>query len=143
MDRVLLTDPIWNVGVTQERPIPVTRLNGEVFWIDPSKPNDPDDAVLAPEDERRITEVTLRARSDLRSELELIFGGPDWPLVSASLDAVKKYAIKVYDVNADAYEKMITAQEKEPKEALHAVLCNLLTNVFGVEWEKTPGDEVV
>ena len=83
MDRPSQTDPIWKIGVTQRDPIPVTRLNGKVDWIDPSKTNEPDDTVLTPEDERRIAEVTLTGRSELRSDVEAAFGGTAWPQAGA------------------------------------------------------------
>ena len=50
MDRPSQTDPIWTVAATQDGPMPVTRLSGEVVWINPSDPDEPDDAVLTPED---------------------------------------------------------------------------------------------
>jgi hypothetical protein len=72
MDRVSMTDPIWDFGGTQTGPISVKRLSGEVDGIDPST-DEPDDADLKPGGELRINEVTTGARSELRSEIETIF----------------------------------------------------------------------
>ena len=71
---------------------------------------EPDDAVLTPEDELRIAEVTVTGRSELRSELERVFGGADWPQVSAVVESFRQYATKVFDVNATVYRKAASAQ---------------------------------
>src|SRR5260370_42584425 len=75
MDRPSQTDPSWTIRARQNGPIPVTRLSGEVVLIDTTAPHEPDDAVLTPEDEQRIAEVTLNGRSELRSEIEKLFSG--------------------------------------------------------------------
>src|ERR1700694_3886994 len=91
----------------------------------------------------RVAEATLSGRSELRSELETIFSGPNWPQASASLDAFKRYAIKVYDINAVAYRNAVAAQGKDPSEALKAMVRNLLKDVFGSEWENCLGESVI
>ncbi len=143
MDRVSQTDPIWRVTGTQKAPIPITRLNGEVVWINTSTTSEPDDATLAPDDELRIAEATLSGQSELRTELETVFAGADWPQVSKTIEAFKRYATKIFDVNATAYRKAVLAQDKDSDAALRSMARNLLKVVFGSEWERSPGEEVV
>ena len=142
LDRPSQTDPVWMIRVDQKGPIPVTRLSGKVDWINTSPTNESDDAVLTPEDERRVAEVTLSGRSELRSEIEKVFGGPDWPPASAIADPFRRYATKVFDVNAAAYQNVASAQAKDSHEVLNAMLRNLLSEVFGREWESSPGEQV-
>jgi hypothetical protein len=143
MDRVSQTDPIWSTRGTQKESIPVSRLTGEVVWIKASPAKEPDDAVLTPEDELRIAEVTVTGRSELRSELERVFGGADWPKASAVVESFRQYATKVFDVNATAYRKAASAQGKDPQDILSAIVRNLLSGLFGSEWESSPGEKVV
>jgi hypothetical protein len=142
LDRPSQTDPVWMIKVDQKGPIPVTRLSGKVDWISTSSTTEADDAVLTPEDERRIAEVTLSGRSELRSEIEKVFGGPDWPPARAIVDPFRRYATKVFDVNAAAYHAVAPTQAKDSHEVLDAMLRNLLSEVFGREWESTPGERV-
>ena len=142
LDRPSQTDPVWMIKVDQKGPIPVTRLSGEVDWIDTSPATEADDAVLTPEDERRIAEVTLSGRSELRGEIEKVFGGPDWPPASAIVDPFRRYATKVFDVNAAAYQAVASTQAQDSHEVLDAMLRNLLSEVFGREWESSPGERV-
>lgn len=143
MDRVSQTDPIWTTRGTQKEPIPVTRLTGEVVWINTSATNEPDDAVLTSEDELRMAEVTVGGRSELRNELETVFGGPAWPQASAIVESFRRYAIKVFDVNAMAYRRAASTQGRVPNEVLSAMVRNLLSGLFGSEWESSPGEKVV
>src|ERR1700730_2650482 len=138
-----LADPIWTVPITQKDPIPVTRLNGDVEWINASEATEPDDADLTLAEEMRITETTLGARSELRSEIETAFSGPDWPPASAIVESFRRYAIKIFDVNAMVYCTAASIQGKNSDEALHAMLHHLLINVFGIEWESSPGEKVI
>lgn len=142
-DRVVQTDPVWRIRGTQKTPIPVTRLNGEVVWVNTPTADEPDDALLKPEEEMRIGEETLTGRSELRSELETVFAGSAWPLPSAIIDPFRRYAVKVFDVNAAAYRNAVSKQAKDANEVLDAFIGNLLIDVFGIEWEKSPGDKVV
>jgi len=142
MDRPSQTDPIWTIRATQNGPIPITRLNGEVAWIDPTVPHEPDDAVLPPEDEQRIAEVTLNGRSELRSEIEKLFSGTDWPLASVIVEPFRQYATKVFDANATAYRKAASAQSRDADQVLNAMAHNLLADVCGREWESSPGENV-
>jgi hypothetical protein len=143
MDRPSQTDPIWTIRNTQKDPIPVTRLNGKVDWIDPSKTNEPDDTVLTPEDERRIAEVTLTGRSELRSDVEAAFGGTAWPQAGAIVEPFRRYAIKVFDVNATAFRNAAPTHGGNSNEVLGAMASNLLVEVFGREWERSPGEQVI
>ena len=142
MDRPSQTDPIWTITAEQKGPIPVTRLSGEVVWIDPTAPHEPDDAVLTPEDEQRIAEVTLSGRSELRSEIEKLFSGPDWPLASVIIEPFRRYATKVFDANAAAYQKAASTEARDAQDVLNAMARNLLSDVFGSEWESSPGEKV-
>jgi hypothetical protein len=142
MDRFSQADPIWRITATQKGPIPITRLNGEVVWFDDSATREPDDAVLTPEDEQRIAEVTLSGRSELRSEIEKLFSGPDWPLASVIVEPLRRYAIKVFDVNAAAYRNVASTQAKAPHDVLNAMLRNLFSGLLGREWENSPGETV-
>jgi hypothetical protein len=143
MDRISQTDPIWTTRVAQQGAIPVTRLTGEVVWINTSGKKEPDDAVLAPEDELRIAEVTVRGRSELRGELETVFDGAEWPQVSALVESLREYATKLFDVNARSYRRAVSREGRDPNEFLSAIARNLLSGVFGSEWESSPGEEVV
>ena len=143
MDRPSQTDPVWTVTAAQKGPIPVTRLTGEVVWIDASAPDEPDDAPLTPEEDLRLAEATLSGRSELRGEIETAFGGPAWPEASAIVAPFRRYATKVYDANAMAYRKSVSTQGKNPQEVLVALAHNLLTSIFGSEWTKSPGEQVV
>ena len=117
-------------------------MSGEVEWIDPSVPQKPDDAVLPLEDEQRIADVTLSGRSELRSEIEKLFSGPDWPLASAIIEPLRRYATKVFDANAAAYRKAASTEARDAQDVLNAMARNLLSNVFGSEWESSPGEKV-
>jgi hypothetical protein len=142
LDRPLQTDPIWTITVPQKGPIPVTRLSGEVEWIDSSAPKEPDGALLPPEEEQRIADVTLSGRSELRSEIEKLFSGPDWPLASAVIEPFRRYATKVFDANAAAYRKSASMEAGDAQDVLTAMARNLLSDVFGSEWESSPGEKV-
>ena len=142
MDRFSQTDPIWTITSTQKGLIPVTRLTGEVVWIDASAPRKPDDTVFTPEDELRIAEVTLSGRSELRSEIERAFGGLAWPQAGAIVEPFRRYATKVFDVNAAAYRNVASTQAMDSHEVLSGMVRNLLNDVFGSEWESSPGEQV-
>lgn len=141
LDRPSQTDPIWTITAPWKEPIPLTRLSGEVEWIDPSVPQEPDDATLPADDEQRTADVTLSGRSELRSEIERLFSGPDWPLASATIEPFRRYATKVFDANAAAYRKAATVAT-DAQDLLDAMARNLLSNVFGSEWESSPGEKV-
>ena len=143
MDRVSMTDPIWDFSGTQNGPISIKRLSGEVDTIDPSIEDEPDDADLKPEEELRISEATISGRSELRSEIETAFSGPDWPPPHAIVQAFRRHAVKVFDANAAAYNRAISEQKRDAKETLTAMSRNLLVGLFGREWENSPGERVV
>ncbi len=143
MDRVSMTDPIWDFSGTQHGPISIKRLSGEVDRIDPSIEDEPDDADLKPEGELRINEVTTGGWSELRNEIETAFSGPEWPPPHAIIQAVRRYAVKVFDVNAEAYREAISREGRDAKVALNAIARNLLAGLFGREWENSPGERVV
>jgi hypothetical protein len=143
MDLPAQTDPIWTVTRAQKGPIPVTRLSGEISWINAVGSDETDEAIYTPEDERRVEDVTVNGRSELRGEVEKLFGGPDWPKVSALVEPFRLYATKVFDVNADAYHKVASTQGRDPLEVLDGMVRALLRDVFGTEWESSPGEKVV
>jgi hypothetical protein len=142
MDRPSQTDPIWTITSTQKGPIPVTRLTGEVVWINASGPDELDDAVYAPEDELRVAEVTLNGRSELRREIETVFAGPAWPQAGAIVEPFRRYAIRIFDVNAAACRTVASMQGRDSHEVLTAMVRALLSDVFGSEWESSPGEKV-
>ena len=143
MDLPSQTDPIWTVTSAQKGPIPVTRLNGNIVWINEVGSDEPDEAIYTPEDERRVADVTLNGRSELRGEIEKLFGGPDWPEVSALVEPFRLYATKVFDVNADAYHKVASTQERDSHKVLDGMVRALLSDVFGSERESSPGEKVI
>lgn len=143
MDRIEQTNPIWRLQVDQKEPIPVIRLSGETSWINPSENRAPDDAVLSSEEELHISQVTRDAQSVLRTDLASIFSGPIWPDVSTIIEPLRRYAIDVFDANAKSYQAAVHNQKKDPQEVLNAMTRNLLVAVFGSEWDKCPGEEVV
>ena len=145
MDRVSMTDPIWDFSGTQTQngPISIKRLSGEVDVIDPSIEDEPDDADLKPEEEHGINEATIGGRSELRSEIETAFSGPDWPPPRAIIQAFRHHAVKVFDANAAAYHRAISEQQRDAKETLTAMSRNLLVGLFGREWKNSPGERVV
>lgn len=138
-----MTDPIWDFSSQRDGPIFLKRLSGEVHRIDPGMQDEPDDADLKPEEELRITEVTAAGRSELRSEIEAAFSGPEWPPPHAIIQAFRRYAVKVLDVNAEAYGEVILRQKRDAKVALSAMVRNLLAGLFGREWENSPGERVI
>jgi hypothetical protein len=143
MDRVSMTDPIWDFSGTQNGPISIKRLSGEVDTIDPSIEDEPDDAGLNPEEELGISEGTIGGRSELRAEIEAAFSGSGWPPPSAIVQAFRRHAVKVFDVNAAAYRRVISEQGRDAKVALNAMSDNLLVGLFGREWKNSPGERVV
>jgi hypothetical protein len=143
MDRVLQTDPVWTIRGTQKRPIPVTRLSGEVVWLNPSATEESDEPVLTAEEELRIAEVSLNGRTELRSEIEAVFAGPAWPLANGLVEPFRRYAIKIFDVNATVSHRAASARGKDFNQVLGAMVRNLLSEIFGLEWEKSPGDKVI
>jgi len=142
LDRPEQSDPIWMTTVQHEGPISVTRLNGEVVCITPSDSGGVEDSVYKPEDERRIADVEAEGKSELRSELEKIFGGPDWPPASAILEPLRRYAMRVFDANASAYLNVASTQTLDSPQVLDAMLRNLISQFFGDEWESSPGEQV-
>lgn len=136
------TDPIWSIAVKQKGPIPITRLSGEVEWIDPACPDESVDASFKPDDDRHIAEVTLNGRAELRAEIERVFSGADWPPVSMIIEPLRRYATKVFDANAAAYQNAVSAEARNPQEVLDTMARNLLSDVFGCEWESSPGERV-
>lgn len=136
------TDPIWRVKIPQNGPIPVTRLNGKTELIDPNSPPETDDPPLTSGDERRIADVTLNGRSELRAEIERLFSGPDWPQISAIIEPFRGYAAKVFDINAAVYSDATSNDAKDAQSVLKAMAHNLLLDVFGREWESSPGEKV-
>jgi hypothetical protein len=142
LDYAAHTDPIWRVAVEQEGPIQITRLTGKVDPIDTSPAADPDDPVLKPELEVRIAEVTLNGRSQLRTEIESAFAGESWPPMSAIVAPMRSYAVKVFDVNADAYYRTPSAHS-DKHQSLSAMARNLLVDLFGKEWEISPGEQTI
>jgi hypothetical protein len=143
MDRVSLTDPIWDFSGTQDGPIFIKRLSGVVERIDLPNEDEPDVTDLKPEEELRVTEVTMSGRSELRSEIEDAFSGPAWPPVHAIITAFRRYAVKVFDVNAAVCRETISGQGQDGKVALRAMVRNLLAELFGREWENSPGERVI
>ena len=142
LDQSEQTDPIWKVEVTQESPIPLTRLNGEITWID-APTSELDNAFLTSEDQYRVATVTSTERSELRSALEVAFGGPEWPRTNALVEPFRRYAAKVFDVNAAAYRTVIAPEARDSKADLSAMLRDVLKHVCGDEWESSPGEEVI
>jgi hypothetical protein len=143
MDRVEMTDPIWDFSGTKGGPISIKRLSGQVDMIDPSTEDEPDDADLNPEEELGISEGTIGGRSGLRTEIEAAFSGSDWPPPHAIIQAFRHHAVKIFDVNAAAYRRVISEQGRDAKVALNAMSRNLLVGLFGREWENSPGERVV
>ncbi len=143
MDRVEMTDPIWDFSSTKGGQISIKRLSGKVDKIDPSVEDEPDDADLNPEEELRISEATMSGRSELRTEIETAFSGSDWPPPHAILQAFRSHAVKVFDVNAAAYRRVIAEQGRDATVALNAMSRNLLVGLFGREWEHSPGERVI
>ena len=85
----------------------------------------------------------MSGRSELRSEIEKLFSGPDWPLASVIVEPFRRYAVKVFDVNAVAYRNVPSTQAKAPRDFLHALVRNLLSELFGREWENSPSETVI
>ncbi|MBK9170717.1 MAG: hypothetical protein IPM24_25090 [Bryobacterales bacterium] len=132
-----LTDPIWRVRIEQKGPLEITRLDGTVDRIDPSETDAP------AEHELHVAKVTTNARAALRAELEALFSGPEWPPVTAIIEPFKRYAIETYDVNAETSRQLILSTGENAEKALNQMCRNLLTRVFGGEWEHSPGERVV
>ncbi|MFN7939114.1 MAG: 7-cyano-7-deazaguanine synthase [Bryobacteraceae bacterium] len=141
-DRVELSDPVWIVTADQKTPIPLTRLDGTIVWINPGDSNQ-DAEAHQKEDEQRIAEVTANERSQLRSALEELFSGTDWPPANAVLEPLRLYATHVFDVNAATLVSTSSSEPSDAAEVLNAMQRNLLADIFGREWESSPGENVV
>jgi hypothetical protein len=141
MDRPAQTNPVWKLPVTQTGPIPITRLSGKVDWINSSPTIEHDGSALTPEYEKHIAEVNVSERSNLRAEVEAVFGGPAWPNNSALLAPFRAYATKIFEVNARAFCE-VPSSDESAEEVLAAMVRNLLGDVFGSEWESSPGEQV-
>jgi hypothetical protein len=72
-----------------------------------------------------------------------VFSGSNGPHASAIIESFRRYGTKVFDANAMAYRKAASTQGKDSDEALNAMARNLLSDVFGSEWESSPGEQVV
>lgn len=142
MDLVEQSDPIWRTAVQQDGPIPITRLNGDVEWIASSTSPDPMNSGYKPDDERRIEEVATSGKSELRTEIEKVFSGREWPSAGALLEPLRCYALKVFDVNASAFLNNTAVKNGDERRILDAMFRNLLRGLFGSEWESSPGEIV-
>ena len=73
----------------------------------------------------------------------MLFSGPSWPQASALLDPLRQYAISIFDINAAAYQRIAASHEGCPAEVLDRMVRALLEEVFGAEWEYSPGETVL
>ena len=143
MDLAAQTDPIWEVTPPHKGPVQLTKVNGDVVWINPDAPEEKVEDIYLPDDERLVAEFTIKCQSELRHEIEVLFSGPSWPQASVLLDPLRRYAISIFDVNAAAYQRIAANHNTSPAEALSRMVRALLEEVFGAEWEYSPGETVL
>jgi hypothetical protein len=120
----------------------VTSIDGSVRWINPEG-LEPEESIWTPEDEKRIAACVFDGRAEVRSELEGIFSGKEWPALAALIEPFRRYAVRVFDVYASAY-RQVARTAAAYQEALNQLLLPMvLRDLFGREWDRCPGEKVV
>jgi hypothetical protein len=120
----------------------VTLIDGSVKWITPEDV-EPEESIWTPADEKRIAACVFDGRAAVRSELEKIFSEKGWPALAGLIEPFRRYAVTVFDVYASAY-RQVTGTSAAYQEALNdRLLPMVLRDLFGREWDRTPGDSVV
>jgi hypothetical protein len=59
------------------------------------------------------------------------------------VEPLRLYSVAVFDANAKSYKAAARNENKDPHEALNAMDRNLLSGLFGGEWDTCPGEQVV
>jgi hypothetical protein len=119
----------------------VTSIDGSVRWINPEDP-DPE-SIWTPEDEKRISACVFGGRAALRSELEGIFSGKEWPALAALVEPFRRYAVAVFDVYASAYSHVARTLAAYQEALDQLLLPMVLRDLFGREWDRCPGEKVI
>jgi hypothetical protein len=119
----------------------VTSIDGSVRWINPEDP-DPE-SIWTPEDEKRISACVFDGRAAVRSELEGIFSGKEWPALAALVEPFRRYAVAVFDVYASAYSHVAQTLAAYQEALDQLLLPMVLRDLFGREWDRCPGEKVI
>jgi len=120
----------------------VTSIDGSVRWINPEG-SDPDASIWTPEDEKRISACVFGGRAAVRSELEGIFSGKEWPALAALVEPFRRYAVAVFDVYASAYSHVARTLAAYQEALDQLLLPMVLRDLFGREWDRCPGETVI
>lgn len=120
----------------------VTSIDGSVRWINPEG-SDPEASIWTPEDEKRISACVFDGRAAVRSELERIFSGKEWPALAALVEPFRRYAVAVFDVYASAYSHVARTLAAYQDALDQLLLPMVLRDLFGREWDRSPGEKVV
>ena len=120
----------------------VTSIDGSVRWINPEG-SDPEESIWTPEDEKRISACVFDGRAAVRSELEGIFSGKEWPALAALVEPFRRYAVAVFDVYASAYSHVARTVAAYQEALDQLLLPMVLRDLFGREWDRSPGEKVV
>jgi len=120
----------------------VTSIDGSVRWINPEGV-DAEKSIWTPEDEKRISACVFDGRAAVRSELEKIFSGKEWPPLTDLIEPFRRYAITVFDVYASAYQQVARTSAAYQEALDELLLPMVLRDLFGREWDRAPGDSVV
>ena len=122
--------------------IPVTMIDGSVRWVN-REGVDPEESIWTPEDEKRISACVFDGRAAVRSELERIFSGKEWPAVADLIEPFRRYAVTVFDVYASAYRQVERTSAAYQEALDQRLLPMVLRDLFGREWDRAPGEKVV
>ena len=119
----------------------ITSIDGSVRWINPEGPDA--ESIWTPEDEKRISACVFDGRAAVRSELEGIFSGKEWPALAALVEPFRSYAVKVFDVYASAYSHVARTVAAYQEALDQLLLPMVLRDLLGREWDRCPGEKVV
>jgi hypothetical protein len=120
----------------------ITSIDGSVRWINPEG-SDPAESIWTSEDEKRISACVFDGRAAVRSELEGIFSGKEWPALAALVEPFRRYAVAVFDVYASAYSHVARTLAAYQEALNQLLLPMVLRDLFGREWDRSPGEKVV
>jgi len=82
-------------------------------------------------------------RAAVRSELEGIFSGKEWPALATLVEPFRRYAVAVFDVYASAYSHVARTLAAYQEALDELLLPMVLRDLFGREWDHAPGETVV
>lgn len=123
-------------------PISITKIDGTNQFIDPYE-TESEKRIWAPEDEERISACVTAGRAAVRTDLEQAFGKKDWPEVADLIPPFRQYAMEVFDAYAKAYTRVEGALDAYDDAMRSRLLPMVLRDLFGREWDRSPGEKVI